>query len=121
MGKRFAKTDKTGRSQSGDKFTKMFLTTMQSSAWRALSPYAQRLYPWLLHEWSGPKANNNGRISLSVRQAAEALGCNRETARRAFHDLQAKGFLVVTRCAALGTVGEACRHAYEITELVEGI
>ena len=117
MVKRFAKTDKTGRTQSGDKFAKLFLVTMQSPAWQALSPYAQRLYPWLLLEWNGPRANNNGRISFSTRQAAAALGCNRETARKAFLNLQAKGFLVVTRCATLGTVGEACGHRYEITEL----
>jgi hypothetical protein len=48
MGKRGPKTDKTGRTQSGDKFAKVFLVTMQSPAWRALSPYAQRLHPWLL-------------------------------------------------------------------------
>lgn len=117
MAKRFAKTDKTGRTQSGDKFAKVFLVTMQSPAWRALTPYAQRLHPWLLLEWGGPNANNNGRIAYTVKQAAEALGCNTETARKAFLDLQAKGFLVVTRCAALGTVGTARAHEYELTEL----
>ena len=117
MGKRGLKADKTGRTKSGDKFARVFLKTMQSPAWRALSPHAQRLYPWLLLEWTGSKENNNGRISLSVRQAADLLGSHTETARRAFLDLQAKGFLVVTRCAALGTAGEARRHLYEITEL----
>ncbi len=117
MGKRGFKADKTGRSKSGDKFARLFLCTMQCLAWRALSPYAQRLYPWLLLEFRGSKNNNNGSISLSVRQAASLLGCNRETARRAFHDLQRKGFLIVTRCAALGSVGYARRHLYQITEL----
>ena len=101
------KQDKRGRSLKGDKFARMFLRTMQTSAWQALSPYAQRLYPWLQLEWSGPHENNNGHICFSVRQAAKALGCNPETARRAFMDLQRKGFLVVTRCAALGSEGEA--------------
>ena len=109
--------DKTGRTQSGDKFVKLFLATMQCPAWRALTPYAQRLYPWLLLEWKGPRKNNNGHISLSGQQAADSLGCHRESARRAFHDLQAKGFLVVTRCAVLGSAGKARRHEYEITEL----
>ena len=120
MVQRGPKTDKTGRSVSGDKFAKLFLKTMQCPAWRALSPYAQCLYPWLVLEWKGPNANNNGSISLPVREAAKKMGCNRETARKAFLDLQAKGFLVVTRCAALGTVGEATRHLYEITELGTG-
>jgi hypothetical protein len=116
MGKRGPKTDKTGRTKSGDKFAKVFLATMQSPAWHALSPYAQRLHPWLLLEWNGSHTNNNGRISFSTRQAATALACNRETARRAFIDLQAKGFLVVTRCAALGSEGKARGHKYELTE-----
>ncbi len=117
MGKRGSKHDKTGRTNSGDKWIKWFLCTMQTPAWRALSPYAQRLYPWLRMEWDGPKSNNNGSIKLSVKQAAKCLGCNRETARRAFLDLQAKGFLVVTRRAALGSHGKARSHLYEITEI----
>ncbi len=117
MGRRGQKHDKTGRSKSGDKFVKLFLCTMQSPAWRALSAYAQRLYPWLLLEWDGPGENNNGRISLSGEQASKALGCHTETARLALIDLQAKGFLVVTRCAARDSDGRARCHLYEITEL----
>ena len=60
MGRRKRKTDKTGRTQSGDKFVKLFLATMQCPAWRALTPYAQRLYPWLLLEWKGPTVTNTG-------------------------------------------------------------
>lgn len=111
---------KQERRKDGAKFARMFLATMQTPAWKALTPYAQRLYPWLQLEWTGPKVNNNGRIRFSVRQAADALGCNPETARRAFIDLQRKGFLVVTRCAALGTEGEARGHEYELTEFGRG-
>ncbi len=121
MGRRGPKHDKTGRTKSGDKFAKLFLVTLQCRAWRALSPYAQRLYPWLLLEWTGSKENNNGHISLSVRQAAKLLGSHTETARRAFLDLQAKGFLVVTRCAALGSIGDARGHEFELTELGTGM
>ena len=39
------------------------------------------------------------------------------TAAKAFHDLQAKGFIVVTEPARLGFSGEAKSPAYEITEL----
>ncbi len=121
MGKRGSKHDKTGRTKSGDKFARLFLATMQCSAWQALSPFAQRLYPWLLLEWTGSKENNNGHISLSVRQAADLLGSHTETARRAFLDLQAKGFLVVTRCAALGSTGSARGHQYKLTEFGTGM
>jgi hypothetical protein len=117
MTRRGLKTNKTGRSESGEKFARLFLATMKSPAWLVLSPYAQRLYPWLLLEFHGPKRNNNGRIALSVKQAAELLSCNSETARKAFRDLQSKGFITVTRRAALGIEGEARGHLYELTEL----
>lgn len=98
-------------------WTKMLRPTMETEAWRALSPTAQALYPWLKFEWKGPNPNKNGKIRLSVRQAAECLGVSVNTAARAFHDLQAKGFLHVTEGARLGVGGEAKSPAYEITEL----
>lgn len=39
------------------------------------------------------------------------------TAARGFHDLQAKGFLVVTKPAQLGLGGEARSPLYELTEI----
>jgi len=90
---------------------------MEEPAWRALSSTAQALYPWVKFEWRGVEHNNNGRISLSVRQAAEKLGVRPDTAARAFHDLVAKGFLVQTSPAYLGTEGAAKSPSYELTEL----
>ncbi len=101
----------------GEHFAAMVRNTMSTDAWRALSPSAQALYPWLKLEWRGPKANNNGRIALSVRQAAERLGVGVNTAARAFHDLQAKGFLVVKRPAQLGMKGQATSPEFELTEI----
>lgn len=101
----------------GEHYTKLVRATMQEPAWRALSATAQALYPWLKLEWRGPQANNNGRIRLSSRQAAERLGVSLNTAAKAFHDLQRKGFLFVTEAARLGLGGEAKSPCYEITEL----
>lgn len=98
-------------------FTKLVRNTMETEAWRALSPTAQALYPWIKLEWRGSQSNNNGKIKLSVRQAAERLGIGINTASRAFHDLQAKGFIVVTEHARLGIKGQATCPAYELTEL----
>lgn len=100
-----------------DHFTMMRRGVMDSDAWRALLPYAQALYPWLRLEWKGEKANNNGKLRLSVRQASERMGCGINTASRAFHDLQAKGFIVVTENARLGIGGNAQSPAYEMTEI----
>jgi hypothetical protein len=104
-------------SDHGEHWTKLIRHFMEEPAWRALSPTAQALYPWLKFEWRGPKANNNGRISLSVRQAAAAMGVQPDTAAKAFHDLQRKGFIVQTRPACLGLEGAGKSPEYELTEL----
>jgi hypothetical protein len=103
--------------RSPEHFTKMLRHNMETPAWRALSVHAQALYPWLKLEWKGPQANNNGRIEMSVRQAAELLGCSKETAAGALRDLQKKGWLVVTRAACLGVKGAARGNQYELTEI----
>lgn len=90
---------------------------METPAWRALSPKAQALYPWLKLEWHGPRNNNNGEIQLSCRQAKDAMGISVNTAMHAFRELQEKGFIVVTRLGALGVEGEARGPSYELTEL----
>lgn len=100
-----------------ERFTTMIRNTMLTPAWRALSPCAMALYPWLRMEWRGPKANNNGKISLSVRQAADRLGIGVNTAARAFHELQAKGFIVVKRHACLGVKGQGTSPEFELTEI----
>ncbi len=107
------KRNETGK----EHFTKMLRSTMGTPAWRALTPVAQALYPWLKLEWRGPQNNNNGKIRLSVRQAAELLGINMKTAARGFHDLQAKGFLYVTEPARLGVGGDAKSPSFELTEI----
>ena len=66
-------------------------------------------------EFKGAEFNNNGQISLSVRQAAERMGVARDTAAKAFHDLQAKGFIVVKKGASLGVEGHGKCPEYEIT------
>lgn len=105
------------RHSPGEHFTKLIRHTMEEPAWRALSSTAQALYPWLKLEWRGPDANNNGRISLSVRQAAAAMGVRPDTAAEGFRDLQRKGFIVQTRPASLGIEGAAKSPTYELTEL----
>ena len=97
------------------KFIKLPLTVIDTPAWRALSLCAQALFPWLLMEFKGDKYNNNGKITLSVRQAAERMGVAKDTASKAFRDLQAKGFIVVKKGASLGVEGHGKCPEYEIT------
>ena len=103
--------------QRGEHFTKTFRSTMETSAWLALSPKARLLYPWLKLEWHGPKANNNGRLRLSVAQAAKRIGFGVNATGRGFHELQAKGFIVQTEGPVLGTGDNGKSAAYEVTEI----
>lgn len=93
------------------------LSVLDTEAWRSLGSAAQALFPWLVMEFRGAKFNNNGKIRLSVRQAAERMGVARDTAARAFHDLQAKGFIVVKKGASLGVSGHGKCPEYEITSI----
>jgi hypothetical protein len=110
------KPNKTGRD-----FVPQYISIerrlFDSPAWRALSTAAQALYPIIRLEWKGQNNNNNGQIRLSVRQAMEKTGMGKNAAQRAFHDLQAKGFLHITELGALGISGNAKAPSFEITEL----
>ena len=110
------KVDKKGRN-TNNKGTYMRLDLMMLPAWRALTPKAQILYVWLRLEYKGDRYNNNGRIRLSYRQAAQRIGVSINTAADGFRDLQAKGFIVVTQRGSLGIEGEARGPCYELTEL----
>ena len=101
-----SKVNKTGRIEY-EHGTYVTRRLMSSEAWAATSPKAQILYIWLGFEWKGSKFNNNGKIRLSCRQAARRIGIGANAAMRAFHELQAKGFIVVTPLGALGIEGEA--------------
>ena len=108
---------KPGKETRKEHWTQLVRTMMEEPAWRALSPVAQALYPWLRLEWRGVNFNNNGQIRLSVRQAADRMGVSSNTAAKGFHELQAKGFLVVTKMATLGIAGNMRTTAYELTEV----
>jgi DNA-binding transcriptional MocR family regulator len=94
----------------------MLHQTMDSPAWLALSPWAKALYP-LLKRRAGYGGNSNGRVHLSVREAATYLNAHRNTAAKAFHELQARGFIVPRRIGTLGTTGAGVSTAWRLTEL----
>lgn len=91
--------------QGGEHFTKLVRNTMETPAWRALSPTAQALYPWLKLEWRGPQANNNGKIRLSVRQASERLGGECQHCRACLPRLAGKGLFGGHEARLLGHCG----------------
>lgn len=112
-----AKHDKTGRSSKVEHGIFLTRRMLQTPAWRALSTKAQALYLWVKLEWHGPRFSNNGKLQFSCRQAAQAMGIGVNAAMIGFRELQAKGFIVVTRPGALGIEGEARGPSYELTEV----
>ena len=67
---------------------------MDSPAWQSLSLGARCL---LLEVWNRHTGENNGAISMSVREASDLLGIGVNAPTRLFGELQDKGFLKVRR------------------------
>lgn len=67
---------------------------LKSQAWRSLSGAAVKVFLELHTRFNG---GNNGRLHLSMNEAAEALGIGKATAQRAFQELQEKGFIVLSK------------------------
>ncbi|WP_341212013.1 helix-turn-helix domain-containing protein [uncultured Limimaricola sp.] len=67
---------------------------LKSPAWRALSGPAIKAFLELHTRYNGC---NNGRLFLSLNEAADILGIGKATAQRALVELQDKGFLVLTK------------------------
>lgn len=107
-----------GRDKRNEKlsaFVPLLFRTMDAPAWLALSVYGKGLFP-LMKRRAGPHGSQNGRFSLSVREAAQYLGCSKDTATRALHELQAKGFAVPVRVGTLGALGQGNATVWRITD-----
>ena len=100
------------------KFAPVPLMLVDNDAYRALGSAAQALMVWFLLEWKRQNYNNNGKIMMSVRQAAAKISVTRDTAAKAIRDLQAKGFIVVRKGSSLGVEGHGKCPEYEITSIV---
>jgi hypothetical protein len=94
-----------GRTKKGIRFVKIDHWVMATMAWLSLSAAARALYVELLRRYNG---HNNGEISLSVREAARLVHIAKNTASKAFKELEAKGFIKRHVC---GSFNWKRRHA----------
>lgn len=78
-----------GRNKSG-RFVQLTHHLLDTPAHRSLDPVARWLYVELKRLYNG---HNNGEIGLGVRAAALALHVSKNTAQRAFRDLEDRGFI----------------------------
>jgi hypothetical protein len=114
------KRDRPLQQPIGEPFVPIVASVLASPAWASLSCVARALYVKLRGSFkygkeAEPIAWQNGRIFLSVRDAATALNVAPSTAARAFHDLQAKGFVIVTSLGHLGAEGQGKATTFRIT------
>jgi len=84
----------TGRNVQQEQYVNVPYSFWRSPAWRSLSPAATKLWPEIRSRFNGW---NNGKISLSLDEAARLLHMGKATASRAFLELESKGFIVMTK------------------------
>lgn len=84
------KKDHKGNGKKDPQHVRLYEWLTDSAAWQHLSTDGRALYVLLKQRYKGM---NNGRIILSVRQAAENLNISKTSASKAFHELQALGFI----------------------------
>jgi hypothetical protein len=97
-------------------FVPLLKDTIASPAWRAMSPSARCVYIALKQRYSS-NFKNNGRLYLSVRQAAKEVGVNKDTAARCFREIHHYGFGVITSGACLGVDGRGKAAHWRLTEV----
>ena len=90
MSSKLAKRVKRNRGHKGPLYIQLFRYVLDSPAYVSLSSNARSA---LIEVSRGYNGSNNGKIILSERKLAERMGCHRDTARRALHELVEKGFI----------------------------
>jgi hypothetical protein len=82
----------------GGRYVQLHHFMLDSAAWRALTPAARAVYVEIARRYNGA---NNGRLALSVREAACACNINKDTVGRAVRELTNAGFIEETRHGGL--------------------
>lgn len=93
MAKKGAKVNKKGRNEGGQ-YAPLSYPMLNSAAWRSLSGAAVKVYLELHTRFHG---GNNGKLCLSLQEAARLLGIGKSTAKRAFAELEEKGFIAMVK------------------------
>ena len=94
MSRKGRKTNRKGRSTGEEQYIKLPHNTVRADAFRALSGASVKVYLELHSRFWG---KNNGQLSLSLEEGARLLGLGKSTVRRALAELEATGFIAMTR------------------------
>lgn len=99
--------NRTGRSKGSGRYVMLQHYLLNSAAYLSLSPAGRAVLVEIFRLYNG---GNNGRLGLSVRIAAARCRIARNTAARAFDELQDRGFI---ECVTQGGFSLKLRHASE--------
>ncbi|WP_338722385.1 hypothetical protein [Devosia sp. XK-2] len=88
---------------------------LDTPAWRHLSANAKVIYVELKRRYNG---KNNGEISLSAREAGDAIGASQQTGARALTELSTHGFVEVTEDSSFNRKVHVARR-YRLTEVAD--
>jgi hypothetical protein len=88
-----SKVNRKGRSDD-EQYAKLSYRMLRSDAWRSLGGPATKVYFELRARFNG---SNNGQITLSLDEAKRLLRIGKTTAFNALSELEAKGFIVMTK------------------------
>ncbi|WP_426041682.1 hypothetical protein [Brevundimonas sp. TWP2-3-4b1] len=102
-----SRSNKMGRSINGPPFVRVPNPVYDSLAFGSLPPACVAVLLAVVRRYNG---KNNGYIGLAVRDAAEAVNINKDTAGQAFHTLMDLGFI---EQAAKGAFSLKIQHASE--------
>src|SRR5262249_9019428 len=100
-------------------FVPLIKSTMATSAWRAMSPGARMLYIELRGRLRNDYANN-GKVFLSDRNAAKAVGVTPGSIVRYYAEIEHFGFLRKISEGFLGVDGRGIAPHYRFTEFPHG-
>ena len=81
---------KKGVIESKERFIKLTYPLIESEAWRWLRPMSKAVYIELRRRYNGL---NNGKISLSLSEAAYILKASKSSISKALNQLEAHGFI----------------------------
>ena len=103
--------------KSSRRYTKYYSDISKTPAWKALNYGARLLYLELQRQFI-ETANNNGKIFLSTRDAADTLGASQRQVWIWYGELEHYGFIVQTQPGTLGPHGRAA--VWRLTDQAHG-
>jgi DNA-binding transcriptional ArsR family regulator len=83
-----------GRSEYPEQFVSLGYSFVRSPAFRSLSGPAVKVFMEVRCRFNG---GNNGKLTLSLEEAARLLGLGKATVSRALAELEEKGFVICTK------------------------